>query len=120
MSLSILEILHEVIHVDFHIPIQTNMVIEELQSCECKQVIIRNTGRAFAFTLDKPGKEPFPFFGDVEGINLKNDAILFCVRDQKLIVFIMELKSRNPDDGIKQLRAGKHFVDYVLNMVNCL
>ncbi|MGW8958202.1 hypothetical protein [Paenibacillus sp. NPDC055715] len=29
----------------------------------------------------------------------------------------MELKSRNPDDGIKQLRAGKHFVDYVLSMV---
>lgn len=93
-------------------------IVEDQVGCSCKFVTINRLSKNFAFSLDISGEEPFPFFKDTKGIKQRNDAILFCEYNQQLYVLIMELKSNNPFDGIKQLRAGKNFVRYIIETLN--
>ncbi|MDO3411603.1 hypothetical protein QWJ34_17700 [Saccharibacillus sp. CPCC 101409] len=78
---------------------------------------MRKTGKIYALSLDNRPKDPYPFFQDREGLKSKNDAIVFSKQDQLLYVFLIELKSGNPADGIPQLKSAAHFVDYILAVI---
>lgn len=69
------------------------------------------SGRAMDPTL--------PFFEQSEsGILKKNDAIFFCSSDGRLLVFLVELKQKNNNDYLLQLKSGMAFVSYVLNVLD--
>ncbi len=95
--------------------------IEEHQQADCKFVEIRlkQSIPCFCFSIDKKRKKGegdpiFPFFNPEEkGICSKNDAILICQKEQKLYVLLIELKSKNPGDYLKQLQAAQTFVQFI-------
>ncbi|PWK05962.1 hypothetical protein [Tumebacillus permanentifrigoris] len=84
-----------------------------------ESVWLKKRGKIFAFSLDQKGLDVFPFFKNTTGgIKKKNDAILFCQDGTDCFVFIIELKSGNPGDGVIQLKAGRNFVDYLLRTID--
>lgn len=120
---NLIEVLNEVVHPDYKLDTSKSLTISETsqdtasRKTTCKQVTIVGAGQVFALSLDNRGKDPFPFFQDVSNVNMKNDAIAFCKYEDRLYVLIIELKSGNAEDGVKQLRAGKLFVDYLLGVI---
>lgn len=94
-------------------------IIEEKNQIEGsgQSVKFKNTGKSFVFTLDNLAKDPFPYFASVENIKKRNDAILFCEEENKVYVFIIELKSKKTSGAIKQIKSGISFVNFILNLL---
>ncbi|MGS7467768.1 hypothetical protein [Bacillus paranthracis] len=84
-------------------------------------IVFRNTGKCFAFSLDVPGLDPFPIFKPREGVKQKNDAIIYFERNQKKYCFIIELKSNKYNKAYPQLQSGKDFMEYLFAILdkNC-
>ena len=113
------------IHQDFVIPLQSQELVfyENKENSKCKKVILKyNNRQAFAFTLDinlMNKCKTFPFFNQSTAfINKVNDGIIFYINNNKIFVFLLELKSNNLGDYKKQLQAGKLFVYFLLGIVN--
>lgn len=121
---SLLDLLPDLIDQDFHLPINrdgTLHITEEKQDATCRWVDIKlkHSVPCFCFSIDKARKsgegDPiFPFFNPtISGISSKNDAIVICQKKQKLYVLLIELKSKNPGDYLKQLKAAQIFVQFI-------
>ncbi len=91
--------------------------IKENNNANCKSVKIYTTKKTFALSFDNR-MDVFNCFNDIKGIKKKNDGIIFFYKKKYLIVLLIELKSNNPGDYLKQLKAGKNFVEYILRQVN--
>ncbi|MET0323427.1 MAG: hypothetical protein ABW069_22130, partial [Duganella sp.] len=51
------------------------------------------------------------------GILKRNDAIFLCSRAGRLFIFLMEMKQGNKSDYLVQLKAGKIFMEFLLNLL---
>ncbi|KFJ43394.1 hypothetical protein IBE48_02705 [Francisella philomiragia] len=94
---------------------------EGSKESKCKVVKLNNIGvDSFAFSLDgSDSHKKFPFFDHrCPKITSVNDAILFVVTQKNIFVFIIELKTQNISSLPKQIKAGEHFLDYLINMTN--
>jgi len=121
---SLLELLPDLIVKDFHLAINTEgtvRITEEKQEATCRwvEIKLKQSVPCFCFSIDKSRKigegDPiFPFFNPQKsGICSKNDAILICQKKQKLYILLIELKSKNPGDYLKQLKAAQTFVKFI-------
>lgn len=105
-----------------HINIQSGKIeiTENNTNNVCKKVVFNiNTQRTFAFTLDIKNTYMFPFFNKSLGIiNKSNDGIIIIVHNNTIHVLLVELKSNVPGDFEQQLKNGKSFVKYLIEMIN--
>jgi len=119
MNENIFNILDEIIDSSFKLSSSGGIVeIKEKKSSKCNFVNIQISNKTFALSLDN-NKVVFNCFNSaVKKITKKNDAILFFIKKQYLIVLVLELKSDNPKGYLEQLKAGKNFVEYLLNQID--
>lgn len=124
MANDFFDALNQVVRPDFRIlpDGQNRLIISEEQNQgqdgRGERVILKRKGRVFVMSLDQSWLDVFPFFTNTTpGIKKRNDAILFCQDGNQSYVFIMELKSGNPKDGIVQLKSGRNFVEYLLKTI---
>jgi len=119
MSEDIFTILDEIITPYFKIQNSGGVIkIEEKQAPKCKFVEIQTSKKIFALSLDQ-NRNVFNCFEDgVKNINKKNDAIIFFIKKDSLIVLLIELKSDNRGKYLKQLKAGRNFVEYLLRQID--
>lgn len=62
--------------------------------------------------------QTLPFFEPSEsGLLKKNDAIFLCSRDQRLFVFLLELKMNHASGYLPQLNSGRLFIEYLFNVM---
>jgi len=87
---------------------------------ECKEVKITTNNKVFALSLDNNYKVFNCFNSSEKNITTKNDGVIFFIKSNKLIVLLVELKSKNTTGYLKQLKAGKNFIEYLLKQVNLL
>ncbi len=98
-----------------------NIIFNEPQTkpCKCKQVTISTCKKVFALSLDIKGLTPFNCFNNsAKEYTKKNDGILFCGKGDKLVILLIELKSNNSGEYLKQLKAGRNFVQYLISQIN--
>lgn len=118
LKMTELQILDQVIERSFHLPLAGGKLSLTETSADCKRVEIQISNKAFAFTLDGQGHLIKPFNASEAGINKKNDGVLcFCYK-QKFYVFLLELKSGNKSQYLKQLKSGRNFVEYLIRQIN--
>ncbi len=92
---------------------------KQVSEGKCEKVIIQTSRKVFALSLDIKGLEPFSCFNrSIKEYTKKNDGILFFLKNNQLIVLLIELKSDNLGQYLKQLKAGKNFSQYLINQIN--
>ena len=129
-SKTLIDIVKDVIIEDLHLITNEDdlsIVIEEQHEqaqCRFVKINLKKSISYFGFSIDKHtqgGKtDPvYPFFNaQYEGICSKNDAILFLQKSNKVYVLLIEMKSTNLGNYLNQLKAGKSFVDFVLQRIH--
>jgi len=120
-----------IIEGSFHLHIDENNRLdlrEEQVDAKCRWVNIqlKNSLSTFAFSIDVPRKtnekDPvFSFFNvEKEGLCSKNDAILVCQRENKIHVFLIELKSINKGKYLKQLNSSKVLFEFIVDRMKLI
>lgn len=119
-------LLNEIISDDFHFPLvsgnkNTLRLIEEKESLFV-EIKIKDSDNISCFSFDKNKESKndtvFPFFNPkVKGLCTKNDFILVYQKGNQVYVFLIELKSKNINGYLKQLRAGKLFFQFVMDRI---
>ncbi|MDM8560595.1 hypothetical protein [Candidatus Parabeggiatoa sp. HSG14] len=117
---SLVELLPDLIAKEFQLSTKDTLCIEEKNESSCKWVKFRlkQSMPCFCFSIDKKrekdkGDPIFPFFNpEVVSICSKNDAILICQKQQKIYVFLIELKAGGRK-SLKQLEAAKVFIQFI-------
>lgn len=71
---------------------------------------------SIAFSLDCKSSKPFAFLSDSPPRHFAKmcDAILFCVHENKIYLFVVEIKTNNQGEYEKQLINGKLFCDWLI------
>ena len=115
--------LSNTINEDFKIALVSNEIEIKEENSECKKVILESKRKnIFAFSLDinlSNRCKMFPFFNQsTNSINKVNDGIIFYINNNKIFVFLIELKTKQLGDYMKQLQAGKIFAFYLLGILN--
>jgi len=128
LSSSIPEIFRAAIAERFHILPDNNVlsVIENQADAKCQWVKIKlkNTITCFGFSVDHPRKsgelDPiFPLFNPEElGLCSKNDAILICQKKSELYVLLVELKSENKGEYLRQLKSSEVLFRFITDRIN--
>ena len=120
-----LEKIREAIHEDFIVPKTSNwkqVSLKEDNTAKCKSILLNEQKvRSVIIELDKQGTDIHPLFTTKEGIKglkIKNDYLIFALKKNKLYALLIELKSKNTGDWIKQCKAGEIVAKYILQMVN--
>ncbi|MBE0471664.1 MAG: hypothetical protein IBX55_19410 [Methyloprofundus sp.] len=113
-----LQILDQVIERCFHLSLAGGKCVLSEANADCNRVEIEISSKAFAFSLDGQGHLIKPFNSSEAGINKKNDGVLCFLHKQKFYVFLLELKSGNKGQYLKQLKSGKNFVEYLIQQIN--
>jgi hypothetical protein len=125
----LIDLLKEVISTELHLlPINNTIDIEEKQlqaNCRFVKIRLKQSMPYFGFSIDIPkgtgNVDPiYPFFAEKEGLRRKNDAILFFQKSHKIYVLLVELKSVNKGDYLKQMKAAKCFVEFILCRIKLL
>ncbi|MBS5038848.1 MAG: hypothetical protein KHZ27_10630 [Fusobacterium sp.] len=93
---------------------------EENDNASGKFVKFKTKGKCIALSLDKDDRV-FPFFNQREKeINSKNDGIIIFLKDGKLCIFLLEIKSalstKTKEKALSQLRKGKIFVEFLFGI----
>ncbi|MCK9395919.1 MAG: hypothetical protein M0Q44_10045 [Methylobacter sp.] len=117
-------LLNEMISVGFHFSrVEKNILrlVEEKENLSVEFKIKDSESIAcFSFDKDKQSGSDtvFPFFNSaVKGLCTKNDYILVHQKGSQVYVFLIELKSKNNGEYLKQLRAGKLFFQFVIDRI---
>lgn len=126
----VIELLREAIAVKFHLSMnESNIIrIEEKQiqaTCRFVEILLKKSMPYFGFSIDVPKEEGnsdpiYPFFEEKEGLCRKNDGILFFQSSNKIYVLLVELKSSNKGDYLKQLKAAKCLIEFIICRLNLL
>jgi hypothetical protein len=108
--------------------IEEKRVKKEEGQCFCEWVKISTEDiEHFCFSIDYEDKDNqdsiFPFFNTnkqtrIKGLRSKNDAIIICQKEQRIYVFLIELKSNMPEKYLQQLELAKLFVDFIIDRFN--
>lgn len=78
------------------------------------EVHIRNLkSSCYAFKMDL---EPRSIYLFKESLKI-NDELLLYIEDDKITVFIIELKSNHPEKAIVQIRFGKIYADFLIGII---
>lgn len=78
-----------------------------------------SAGKSIAFSLDKAGFAPFPFFtGALPGVCAVNDAVLVTIIDDEPYVVAIELKSSKTGTALKQIESGRLFMCWVRQLLS--
>ncbi|MEY3881325.1 MAG: hypothetical protein RIQ94_2121 [Pseudomonadota bacterium] len=120
--------LMDAISKEFHFPHvkgdkNTLRLIEDQVPLASVDIKIKNSDNISCFSFDKKrqpksGDAIFPFFNASEGgLCTKNDYILVCQKGNQVYVFLIELKSKNTGDYLKQLKAGKLFFQFIIDRI---
>jgi hypothetical protein len=78
---------------------------------------VKTDGKTACYTFDVEKLDVFPFFQNTAGLKKVCDYILFCIHEDKVYVFLCELKSKQQDvekAAMKQLKAAKIFVEFLI------
>ncbi len=141
MTNSVTEIFRNAIAEKFHLSNKDDILyIEEKRNagkslttkkdkclCEWVKISIRKIDY-FCFSIDHDdtnGQDTvFPFFNTkenrIKGLRSKNDAILICQKESKIYIFLIELKSNNTGNGLKQLQLSRLFIDFIIDRFNAV
>ncbi|MDM8569268.1 hypothetical protein QUF50_07145 [Thiotrichales bacterium HSG1] len=124
---SLIELLHDLIVDDLHLDTTKGVIHitekQEQATCKCVDFKLKQSIPCFCFTIDKQrekdkGDPIFPFFNpEISGICSKNDAILICQKRQKIYIFLIELKSKNKNNYLKQLKSAQIFIRFILERI---
>jgi len=121
MTKSLFEILDEIIDIKFKVSNSGGKIIfnePQREAKKCEKVEIQTSKKVFALSLDS-GVKVFNCFNDsVENITKKNDGILIYQEKNKFVVLLIELKSLSEGTYLKQLKAGRNFIEYLINQIN--
>ncbi|MEA2017157.1 MAG: hypothetical protein U9N59_01805 [Campylobacterota bacterium] len=121
MSKSLFEILDEIIDTKFKVSNSGGKIVfnePQREPNKCEKVEIQTSKKVFAFSLDS-GDKVFNCFNDsIENITKKNDGILIYQEKNKFVVLLIELKSLSEGTYLKQIKAGKNFIEYLLKQIN--
>ena len=121
MNETLFEILDEIIDIRFKISNSGGKIVfnePQKESNKCTKVEIQTNKKVFAMSLDS-GDKVFNCFNDsIENITKKNDGILIYQEKNKFVVLLIELKSFNEGTYLKQLKAGKNFIEYLIKQIN--
>ena len=120
--------LKDAISEEFHFPHvkgdkNTLRLIEDQVPLASVDIKIKNSDNIYCFSFDKKrqpksGDAIFPFFNaSEEGLCTKNDYILVYQKGSQVYVFLIELKSKNITGYLNQLRAGKLFVQFIIDRI---
>lgn len=123
IKMTIYEILDEVIDEKFVIKKEDVLKIVETDArAKGKEVILKTSKKIFCFSLEQKESGIFRvyqfFKKTTEKINSKNDAIIICEKDKKYYLLIIELKSDNINDYLKQIKKGKIFAEFLRETIN--
>ncbi len=83
-----------------------------------KDIKIKKKGRLFQAKFDKQKQnsiEIFPYFTNKKGLRKVSDYILFYLTNNKLYIFICELKSKNTTGSKYQIEAGFVLAQFLIN-----
>lgn len=124
---NLIDIIKYTIAEELHILVQSDLsiLIQEKQAqakCRYIKIKLKKSIPYFGFSIDKDKESKndpiYPFFNpQCEGICSKNDAILFLATSNKVYVLLIEMKSQNTGNYLKQLKAAKIFVEFVLQRI---
>ena len=97
-----------------------NGTLEEKKNRHKVSILSRCIDNYTLYRFDNEEQEFMPFFnknhkdkGGLDGLRRFCDYILLAERNNKLYVFLIELKSGNHKDAGKQLDAAEVFMDYI-------
>jgi hypothetical protein len=121
MPRSLFEILDEIIDSKFKISNSGGKIVfnePQEKSNKCKKVEIQTSQKVFALSLDN-GCNAFNCFNkSIENITKKNDGVLIYKDTGKFVVLLIELKSLSKGTYLKQMKAGKNFIEYLIKQIN--
>jgi hypothetical protein len=80
-------------------------------------VEVKKNGKIVCLQLDKKNIDIFPFFNSVKHLCKISDRILFYSNEKCLYVFIIELKTANTTDSVKQVKATYVLAEYIVHTV---
>ncbi len=83
-----------------------------------KDILIKKKGRLYQAKFDKLKQnsiEIFPYFTNEKGLRKVRDYILFYMTNNKLYIFICELKSKNTTGSKYQIEAGFVLAQFLIN-----
>ena len=121
MSKSLFEILDEIIDIKFKISNSGGKIVfnePQRETNKCEKVEIQTSKKVFALSLDSGDKVFNCFNSTIENITKKNDGILLYQEKDKFVVLLIELKSLSEGTYLKQLKAGKNFIEYLIKQIN--
>ncbi len=112
----LISVLGEIINPKFkYSPESGSYKLKELKIPEYPVTIIKTDGQTACYTFDVEGQDIFPFFqNNKEGLKKVCDYILVCIHKDKAYVFLCELKSKDLKKAMKQLKAAKIFVEFLV------
>ncbi len=124
---------------DFHLKADEEGIIkisekDQCAKCQYVDISIKTISSVFCFTIDFSDKNGldfvFPFFNSnsskiddlknnqipsIKGLRSKNDAILVCQKEEKIYIFLVELKSDGKREYLQQLELSKIFINFILD-----
>jgi hypothetical protein len=129
-AIELIKALRRCINDDFKLE-DTNKVFNLVESQNGQTLVVTTHGGAeiLCIDIDKKrikseesgglSKDPtFPFFDPKEvGLLKRNDAIFFSAQKGDLFVFLIEMKQGHKGDYLLQLKAGRVFVKFILEML---
>ncbi|SMF94166.1 hypothetical protein SAMN02949497_1473 [Methylomagnum ishizawai] len=76
-------------------------------------------GPSLAFSLDKPGADPWPFMKaeQLPGIRKVSDALVLLEKAGQTYVFAIEMKSDNESKALRQIHNARLFTHWVLGLL---
>jgi len=119
--------IREAVHNDFLVKTDDKWkkieLSEEDDNAKCKSVLFKQEKgiKTVVIKLDKQGKDIHPLFSTKKGLNnlkIKNDYLIFALKNKRLYALLIELKSGNTGKWIKQCKAGEVIAKYILGLVN--
>jgi len=124
-------LLKDIIEDSFHSHIDEKNILtlrEEQADAKCRwvKVQLKHSLSSFAFSIDVPRKvgekDPiFSFFNvEKDGLCSKNDTILVCQKENKIYVFLIELKSVNKGKYLKQLKSSKVLFEFIVDRMKLI
>ncbi len=93
------------------------IVKEKHKDAKCKQISFKSHGQVFVLTLDVKKSFTTIFKNSEPKFYSKCDAVFFVPVENRLFVFLVELKSQYLADSIHQLKSSKNFVEYILKQL---
>jgi hypothetical protein len=94
-------------------------ICESQVDSKCKKVEfeVGSKENSFAYTLDIR-RDVFPFYASINGLKKVNDATLVYKQGAEFFVLLIEMKSNNTGEYLKQLKSGRNFINFVIETIN--